>query len=271
MKGALYKSRFLSLLGCTEKSPSLEYLRELSSAYENKVPYENYSKIVSFLDGQTFMPTPDEFLEAVETQGHGGTCFSVNYNFHLLLTGLGFDSQIVACETNGEQRKHMSLRVAIEGENYSLDFGLLSPSPGPFLLTGPKILMNQGERQIQFIPEGDGQCHRYYVIKDGVIRRSFITQPGRAGIDDFSEAITETYRPGEFFMTVFCVSRGRGERRKAVWNKEYWSHHGEKAQKANVTSFENLKHILNNELDLHCPRLPEVIEFLEKSNEPWFS
>ena len=88
---------YLAILGLARRDPSLEALRELLAAHLTKIPFENISKLYyRKCLGLVDLPDIRLYLDGIEKYHFGGTCYSNNYHFHLLLRSLGYDRNEVA-------------------------------------------------------------------------------------------------------------------------------------------------------------------------------
>jgi len=80
----------LAILGVARREPSLEALRELLAAHLTRIPFENISKLYYRKRlGLVNLPGIQLYLEGIDKYHFGGTCYSNNYHFHLLLRSLG--------------------------------------------------------------------------------------------------------------------------------------------------------------------------------------
>jgi len=83
-------ARYLAILGVARREPSLEALRELLAAHLTRIPFENISKLYYRKRlGLVNLPGIQLYLEGIDKYHFGGTCYSNNYHFHLLLRSLG--------------------------------------------------------------------------------------------------------------------------------------------------------------------------------------
>ena len=100
---------YLAILGLLRRNPSLDALRELLAAHLTKVPFENISKLYYRKRlGLVDLPDIRLYLEGIEKYHFGGTCYSNNYHFHLLLQP-GIRNEIVCCghaDSGGSRAEH---------------------------------------------------------------------------------------------------------------------------------------------------------------------
>ena len=77
--------KYLDLLDVEATVPSFELLYKLVKAHLIKIPFENISKLIFKRQGMNYIPTLQTFLEGIEKYNFGGTCYTNNYYFHLML------------------------------------------------------------------------------------------------------------------------------------------------------------------------------------------
>jgi len=86
-------------LGLTRRDPSLEAFRELLTGHLTKIPFENISKLYYRKRlGLVSLPDIRLYLDGIEKYYFGGTCYSNNYHFHLLLRSLGYEAKLRAAD-----------------------------------------------------------------------------------------------------------------------------------------------------------------------------
>ncbi|OQY27848.1 MAG: hypothetical protein B6244_09345 [Candidatus Cloacimonetes bacterium 4572_55] len=122
--------KFLNFYGIARKNPSIKFLTEVYTAYFH-LPYENITKIIkssectSLSDKPRF---PDELISDHLRLRTGGTCFSLSYGLHKLLTELGFDSYLVSADIEGKVENHVAVIVIVNDTKFLVDPGFTIPN-----------------------------------------------------------------------------------------------------------------------------------------------
>ncbi len=116
-----HADRYLAHLGVVRRAPSLAALTELVAAHVTRVPFENVSKLVRAVRGESAtVPGLERYLSDMERSGLGGTCYVVNPRLGELLRQLGYDAELRSCDMERPD-VHVVNVVRLEGREY-LDF-----------------------------------------------------------------------------------------------------------------------------------------------------
>lgn len=118
---------FLAHFGLIARKPDLSFLQRISHAFSH-LPYENISKIIKL--NQNFISParirlPEEVMNDHVRYHLGGTCFSLSYFLHSILTQLGYDNCIIMANMGQRTNVHCALIVDIEKKRYLVDPGYL--------------------------------------------------------------------------------------------------------------------------------------------------
>jgi arylamine N-acetyltransferase len=249
-----FSRRFLSALGAPREAPQLEYLSRLCQRHLDTVPYENVSKLLRLAANKRDLPTADEYLAGLEEFGFGGTCYATNYYFARLLAEVGFDATLVGGRSKDGVRDHLGIRVRIDGVNFAVDLGFMSPEPGPFSLVGPVREMYFGSQLYRFIPAGDGVGFTFQVSRHGSVGREFVSDPAPHEIGQFAGPIEDSFGAERLFIKTLCISRRFGDHFKTIWGREFGIVRGKEATRRTIASRSDLAQIVHEEMGL--PRYP---------------
>ena len=121
---------FLYFYHLTRKEPSIKYLTEIYTAYFH-IPYENLTKIIKFntvSDERKRLRMPDELIQDHLRMRLGGTCYSLAFTLHQLLSHLGFETYLVTADTYGKVDNHAAVVVIAEGTKFLVDSGFTIPN-----------------------------------------------------------------------------------------------------------------------------------------------
>lgn len=120
-------ARYLEILGVARRQPSLKALHELLRAHLIRIPFENISKLYYRKRlGLVNIPPIQLYLDGIDQFHFGGTCYSNNYYFHLLLCSLGYEAKLCAADMKTPQVHALNM-IRIEGREYLADTGYAAP------------------------------------------------------------------------------------------------------------------------------------------------
>lgn len=120
-------NRFVNHFNIDCTLEQLPLLQEILHHFE-KIPYENLSKIIT-ADRKLPFRSPETILDEYIESGLGGTCFSLTYMLHQLLTELKFDVALLLADRTYGENTHTLIKVKIGEESYLIDIGYLIFKP----------------------------------------------------------------------------------------------------------------------------------------------
>lgn len=210
--------RYLRVLGVTKKKPSVEALSELVFAHLTRVPFENISKLYRWKNGQTTLPTLEQFLDGIDQHNFGGTCYSNNIHFYTLLGELHYDVRLCGADMSAPD-VHMVNMVRIEDDEYLVDAGYAAPflSPIPLNLSTDYILHLGRDRYVLRPKDELGQsCLELY--RDGSLKHGYLVKPSPRTIEDFRQVIADSFRPTATFLNSILLARFWRDRSVVIHN-----------------------------------------------------
>jgi arylamine N-acetyltransferase len=114
------------------RRPSMEWLQEILAGFAH-LPYENLSKIIKFWrhgENETQrLRLPEEVIEDHLRMRLGGTCFSLTFFLHTILTQFGFVGYAVMGDMRAGKNIHCALITLFDGIKYLVDPGYLLRQP----------------------------------------------------------------------------------------------------------------------------------------------
>ena len=129
-------------------SPNIQGLQTIYSAWCQKVPFDNISKLIH-LDAGAPSPLPGNdpfaFFENWLNHGTGGTCWAGSEALYTLLLNLGFQpARVIATMLTGKNLapNHGSIIVSCEGRNMLVDTSLLHATPLQLSARNPTHIEN---------------------------------------------------------------------------------------------------------------------------------
>ena len=194
-------AHYLAILGVARREPSLGALRELLAAHLTRIPFENISKLYYRKRlGLVNLPEIRLYLDGIDNQHFGGTCYSNNYHFYLLLRSLGYEAKLCAADMKTPQVHALNM-IMIEGREYLADTGyaapLLEPIPRDLAADYETIL---GRDRYVLKPQDANGCSRLELYRDGVLHHGYLAKPEPKTIEDFSTVIAASFSADATFL-----------------------------------------------------------------------
>ena len=200
--------RYLSLLGVSQREPSLDALTELVSAHLTRVSFENISKLSYWKRLHlNSVPSFQRFLDGIERYHFGGTCYSNNFHFYVLLECLGYKVRLCGADMSVPS-VHMVSVVTVDEREYLVDTGYGAPllSPLPLNLTIDQAIHMGRDRYVLKPKDGAG-CSRLELYRDGKLKHGYVVRPHRKELDDFRQVIADSFEPSATFLNSILLAR----------------------------------------------------------------
>jgi arylamine N-acetyltransferase len=201
-------TRYLDILGVTPQKPCLDALSEIVGAHLMRVPFENVSKLYYKKHlNQRRLPDVKQYLDGIEKYNFGGTCYTNNYYFYLLLDHLGYNIKLCGADMNHPD-VHMVNMVEIDKRQYLVDVGYAAP----FLTPMPRDLAEDHEivlgRDRYILKPQDEEGHsRLEMHRDGALRHGYTAKPIPRTIEHFAGCIAHSYTDEATFMNALLLVR----------------------------------------------------------------
>lgn len=201
-------AQYLAVLGVARMHPSLGTLRDLVAAHLTRIPFENISKLYYHKClGLVDLPDIRLYLEGVEKHHFGGTCYSNNYHFHLLLRSLGYEAKLCAADMN-TPAVHAVNMITIDGREYLADTGYAAPLLDPIprdLETDYAIRLGRDRYVLK--PQDANGCSRLELYRDGAFCHGYLAKPAAKKIEDFSNVIARSFSANATFLNSILLAR----------------------------------------------------------------
>jgi len=200
--------QYLHILGVPEQTPSHAALAELVVAHLTRVPFENISKLYYRKHlGLTNLPTIQQYLDGIEQNHFGGTCYSNNYYFYRLLVSLGYEVKLCAADMTAPAVHALSI-VAVEAHEYLVDTGYAAPFLSPLPRDwNTEYVVELGRDRYVLRPQDDKGCSRLDLYRDGVPKHGYLARPEPRRIENFSEVIKHSFWPDATFLNSLLLAR----------------------------------------------------------------
>ena len=205
-KNSLF-DKYLKLIGVEAAAPSYDLLCKLVKAHLIKIPFENISKLLFKKQGMNKIPDLNTFIEGIEKFNFGGTCYTNNYYFHLLLQHLSFDVKLCGADMKNPD-VHLINIVTINGREFIVDGGYAAP----FLIPMPRDLktdfvINSGDEKYIVKPvdeTGRTKVEHYF---NYALQHWYTANPQPRKIEEFQKVIEDSYADDATFMNAVRVVR----------------------------------------------------------------
>ncbi|MCP4900658.1 MAG: arylamine N-acetyltransferase [bacterium] len=200
--------RYLALLGMEPAPPSLDNLNRLVSAQLMRVPFENISKLLRKRRGGTWtVPSMGEYLDGIEKNNFGGTCYVNNPNFCQLLKHLGYEVDLCGAEMS-KPDVHVVSIVYLSGLEYLVDVGY----GAPFYESMPRDLdrdleIRWGRSRYVLQPQDDHGRSRMDHYHDDRLIHGYTVYPTARALDYFEDVVHDSYSDSATFMNTLVVER----------------------------------------------------------------
>jgi len=200
-------NRYLDILDIIRREPSVNALYELVKAHLTKIPFENISKLLYKKQGLKTIPDLSLYLDGVEKNNFGGTCYSNNYYLYLLLKHLGYDVKLCGADMNNPD-VHIINIVNVEGREFIVDGGYAAPfiKPLPRDLKENYVISFGNEIYI-LKPKDDSGCSKLEQYYKGELKHGYTAKPQPRKIEEFRKIIEDSYRNDATFMNAILITR----------------------------------------------------------------
>lgn len=200
-------ARYLAVLGleCTAQ-PDLAELSAIVRRHLVRIPFENVSKLLLFdREGAGRPTTLAEFLDGIEQNDLGGTCYSSNPFLAELLRALGYDAALLGADMSAPD-VHTSVRVGIGGREYHVDVGYAAPLMEPVPLDGLPYEVSLG-RDTYVLDNAPSGAHELSHYNDGQRRHGYVVHQPPRRFEYFHPVIVASFGPGRTFMRCLRITR----------------------------------------------------------------
>ena len=258
--------RYLRLLGFESPPAGLEGLRALVRAHISRIPFENISKLSLFhREGKGRVTTLSEFLDGIEHQDLGGTCYTSNPYFFELLRWIGYDVDLLAADMANPE-VHTSIRVRLDSREYHIDVGYGAPFTEPMPLDRLPCEIRNG--RLRYILDHAAEPGRYEIahLREGERIHGYVVHGPPRDFSYFRRTIEDSYLPGKTFMTWLRIARFFEDHSVDLIDRTLTIHHRGQSRDYRLKSIHEIRAAVDNEMRMpRCP-VEEAIEFLEQFN-----
>jgi arylamine N-acetyltransferase len=186
--------RYLRILGFDDVPSGVDGLLAIVRAHLLRVPFENVSKLLLFAgEGRGRFFTLPEFLDGIEHEDLGGTCYGANPFLGELLRALGYDADLHGANMPPRMNVHTSLRVRIGSRAYHVDVGYGGPFREPIALDRLPFEMLEGENRYVFDREPQGEGYEMAVFSGAERVHGYIVHGPPRSLEFFAPAVQNSF------------------------------------------------------------------------------
>jgi arylamine N-acetyltransferase len=253
----------LRLLGFSGEPPaSLSALVELVSCHLCRVPFENVSKLLLIgREGVGRVTKLDEFLDGIEHEDLGGTCYTSNPFFAGLLGALGYDAALYGADMD-TPNVHTSIRVRLDGREWHIDVGYAGPFREPIPLD--RLPHEIGWGNDRYVFERCGDVHELTMFTCGVPRHGYVVHPPPRAASFFEPIILRSFEPGRTFMRCLRITRYFDDRAVELRNRRLSTITAGSVTERSVDSLAELRRAVDEEFEMPRCRIEDAVGVLER-------
>lgn len=247
-------ARYLRLLGIDGTPSGLDGLRTIVRRHLSRVPFENVSKLLLFArEGAGRRFTLTEFLDGIEYQDLGGTCYNANPHLIGLLRHLGYEADLLAADMH-VPNCHTCIRVRMDGVAYHVDCGYGGPFREPMRLDRIPHDFREGGLRYLFDHNAHPGAFEMKVLSGEQRVHGYIVHEPPQTPDFFDPALQNSFLPDRTFMTHLRIVKIFEEHSIELFDGKLTIHRSGQTQVRELGTFAELKAVLAN--DLAMPKCP---------------
>jgi arylamine N-acetyltransferase len=257
--------RYLRILGIDTLPQGIEGLRLIVRRHLIRVPFENVSKLLMFDREGAGRPFElDEFLDGIEHQDLGGTCYTTNPRLTELLQALGWDAELLGADmTNPDV--HVCIRVKGRPD-YLVDVGFAAPFREPIPLDALPHRVSEGNHHYTF-----DRHERGIALHFGSSFSYVAHEPPRRS-EEFEPVIRASFAPAAHFMNHLRIARYFEDYSVELLDRKMWVHRDGRTADREFVSLDELEHVVRTDFALPgCPVRQAVAALERITGKPLFS
>ena len=262
--------RYLNLIGIKSVPTGVDGLRDVVLKHLCSIPFENISKLLLFGKEKVGRPiTLSEYLDNIEFQGLGGTCYSNNPYLHQLLSFLGYKTYLLGADMDSPN-VHTCIRAIVNSHQYHIDVGYAAPFREPIRLDNTPREIKHGKYSYQLRKIDNIGQYGMEVFSDGEKVHGYVVNEFPREFAFFSEIIRESFNTGNIFMSCIRITRFFKDKTVELKNRTLTIYNGEKSCSRILRSIEEIETAVTNELRMpNCP-VRKGIDILEQVTQRSF-
>ncbi len=262
--------RYLKLIGIEAIPTGVDGLTEIVRNHLCHIPFENVSKLLLFGKEKTGRPIAlSEFLDSIEFQNLGGTCYSNNPYLQELLSFLGYKSYLLGADMD-KPNVHTCIRTRLDSHQYHIDVGYAAPFREPIPLDNTPYEIKHGKYTYLLKKIKDLNKYGIEVLLDGKKIHGYIINEYSRKFSYFSKTIRNSFETGNTFMSCIRITRFFKDRTVELKNRTLTTYNGEESYSKLFRNVVDIETAVKNELMMpKCP-IKKAIKILEKVTQKSF-
>jgi N-hydroxyarylamine O-acetyltransferase len=262
--------RYLHVLGVGRLEPSLEALSELVRAQLTRVPFENISKLYYYKALGLCGPPPIElYLDGIENNHFGGTCYANNFHFGALLDSLGYEVKLCGADMTTPD-VHVVIMAAVDGREYLVDGGY----GAPFLEPMPRdaredYVITLGRDRYVLKPQDRCGYSRLEFYRQGALHHGYVAKPTPRSPAFFEAVIARSFRPDALFLNAVLLARFTGEGATVIHNLTVTESVGSECSTRELAGVEELCGKIEKQFGIPATLAGEAVADLGDLRDPW--
>lgn len=211
--------RYRKILEIEPAAPNLETLTSLVKAQMRRIPFENISKLY-YMHRRDLRGLIDFelFLDGIEAHNFGGTCYSTNYYFAVLLRSLGYEVKLCGADMANPD-VHIVSMVKLDSREYLVDVGYAAP----FLEPMPVDLEEDyeircGDDKYVLKPRDENGRSRMDMYRGGELLHGYSINQNPREIGYFENVIADSFGENATFMNAVLLVRFYDDRILSIRN-----------------------------------------------------
>jgi len=215
------------------------------------------------------LPEIKLYLDGIDNHHFGGTCYSNNYHFYLLLRSLGYEAKLCAADMKTPQVHALSM-IVIEGREYMADTGYAAPLLEPIprdLATDYETTLGRDRYVLK--PQDANGCSRLELYRDGVLRHGYLAKPSPKTIEDFSGVIAASFSADATFLNSVLLVRFYPGRSVLIHNLALVESEGNKATIHALANRDQLIDAIERRFEMPRKIVSEAVGELGNLQDAW--
>ena len=262
--------KYLKILNVPVVKPDIDTLKQLINSHLTLIPFENISKIYyNKKFGLNYIPSFEQYIEGIEKYHFGGTCYSNNYYFYLLLDHLGYKIKLCGADMS-KPDVHVVSVVTIDDREYIVDVGYAAPFFEPMpqdLTTESEIIF--GDDKFLLLPKDVNGYSQIKHYRNSSLIHGYAVNPRARTISEFESVIKYSYNEKSTFMnSVMLVKYGKNSS-KVIHNFSSIEFQNNSYQKRKLQNKDELAMEIENIFGIPEEVSQESLSFLSKYFDAW--
>jgi len=245
-------------------------LKQIVRTHLARIPFENITKLYNLkVAGFKSIPSLSQFLDGIEHNHFGGTCYTLNYHLNQLLRYLGYNVELCGADMS-QPDVHVVNHVIVDGREFIVDVGYAAP----FLVPLPQDLpddfkLSLGSDEYIISPRDERGRSQITLYRNGVCRHGYLVNPVPRRIEEFENVVSDSFRSEATFMNCVLLVRFGNGSSQMIHNLTYMESKGKEIRKRALKSTDELIEIIEKVFTIPKDISRIALDGLSISQEAW--